>query len=422
VNGTGAIILSVAFVTHQHALLSETDSFGGGTGTLDLQNANDLAAIQNGTVLNGTYSLKLSGVEALSPHPGYFVAAAVTIHSTPASYAVSAYVTDQSAGGAVTSAQSATVSPTGQATWYSTNGELSLNSVNLGLPTHFNLDLWFIDANHFAVTDWNEALYSNSFNVIISGYLTAQPSSPAISGTYAFIEDGATTAAQPQAAGGIFTCASTGTLDVTPLAGTLTTNQAVTAACNAPAAGRGLITLSGAASTGISQFAAYPTVDQGLYLIELDGGSAGTSGASGTGVALQQTLTTPISVSAFSGKYASSFSASTALGDENFAAQIVSDGVSALSGTGDVNSFNSTAAPPAGTPSSSAALSGSFTAGTDGRFPLTLMITSATGQPAPEISTLHSACYIVDAKTCLVLGLDATAPGTGILQFQQSGF
>jgi hypothetical protein len=137
---------------------------------------------------------------------------------------------------------------------------------------------------------------------------------------------------------------------------------------------------------------------------------------------LQQTLTTPISASAFSGKYASSFSASTALGDENFAAQIVSDAVSALSGVGDINSFNATAAPPAGTPSSSAALSGSFTAGTDGRFPLTLMITPATGQPAPEISTLHSACFIVDAKTCLALGLDATAPGTGILQFQQTGF
>ena len=422
VNGTGSIILSVAFVTPQHALLSETDSFGGGTGTLDLQNAADLAAIQNGTVLNGTYSLKLSGVEALNSHPGYFMAAAVTIHSTPASYTMNAYVTDQLAGGAVTSAQTATVSPTGQATWYSTNGELALNSLNLGLPTHFNLDLWFIDANHFAVTDWNDALYSNGLNVIVAGYLTAQPSSPAVSGTYAFTEEGATTAAQPQAAGGIFTCGSTGALDVTPLAGTLTTNQAITAACAAPAAGRSLITFSGAGSTGISQFAAYPTLDQGLYLIELDGGSAGSSGPSGAGVARQQTVAAPISASAFSGKYASSFSASTVLGGETFAAQIVSDGVSALSGVGDINSFNPTAAPPVRTPSSSAALSGSFAAGTDGRFPLTLMITPATGRPPLEISTLHSACYIVDAKTCLVLGLDATAPGTGILQFQQTGF
>jgi hypothetical protein len=423
VNGTGKINLSVVFVTAQHALLSETDSFGGGTGTLDLQNANDLAAaIQNGTVLNATYSLKLLGVEVSSLHPGYFVAGAVTIHSTPASYAVSAYVADQSAGGAVTSVPAATVPQNGQATFYANDGELTLTSVNLGLPTHFNLDLWFIDANHFAVTDWNDALYSNGLNVIISGYMTAQPSPPAISGTFAFTEAGATTAAQPQAVGGIFTCGSTGALDVTPLAGTLTTSQAITAACAAPAAGRGLITLSGAGSTGISQFAAYPTVDQGIYLLELDGGSAGTSGSSGAGLARQQTVAAPISASALSGKYASSFSASTALGDENFAAQIVSDGISALSGVGDINSFNATAALPAGTPSSSAALSGSFTAGTDGRFPLALMITPATGQPAPEISTLHSACYIVDAKTCLLLGLDATAPGTGILQFQQTGF
>jgi hypothetical protein len=355
-------------------------------------------------------------------HPKYFVAAALTIHSSGGSYSETAYIADQSSNGVITSVPFHTVSHNFSNPVPDKNGELALDSVNLGLPTQFNLNAWLIDANHFVVTDWRDSVLGTP-PVIVVGYLVAQPTSPAISGTFAFTEAGATTAAQPQAAGGIFTCGSTGTLDVTPLtgAGTPTTNQAITASCAAPTNGRSLITLSGAGFTGISKFAAYPTLDKGLQLIELDGGTAGTSGPSSAGLALHQTLATPIFASAFSGKYASNFLASTALGLENVVAQIVSNGVSSLSGTADVNSFNATAAPPVGTPSSNAALSGSFTTSNTGRFPLTLTITPAAGQPAPEISIIHPACFIVDANTCLLLGLDATAPGTGILQLQQTG-
>jgi hypothetical protein len=178
--------------------------------------------------------------------------------------------------------------------------------------------------------------------------------------------------------------------------------------------------ITGAGSTGISQFAAYPTVDQGPYLIELDGGAAGTSGPSGAGVAYQQTLSTPISASALSGNYASKFTAATTLGSQAFTGQVISDGISKISGTVDVNSFTTTA-PAAGSPSSNAALSGSFTTGTNGRFPLTFTITPATAQPAPQIPTLNPACYIVDANTCLLLGLDTSAPGVGILRLQNTG-
>jgi hypothetical protein len=420
VNGTGGITLSVAFVTPQHALLSETDTFGSGTGTLDLQNATDLAAFQNRTAgLNGIYSLQLSGVETAAPNPNYFVAAAVTIQSAAGSSSESAYIADQSDKGVITSVPFSPASNAISTIVPDLNGELTFSSVNLGLPTQFNLDAWLIDANHFAITDWRDSA-SGAPPVIVAGYLTAQPSSPAISGTYAFTEAGATTAPQPQAAGGIFTCGSTGTLDVTPLGG-MPASQAITAVCTAPTSGRGLIAFSGTGSSGINHFAAYPTLDQGLDLIELDGGSAGTSGPSGAGVAMQQTLAAPISPASFSGKYASNFSASTTLGLEGFAAQIVSDGVSKLSGATDVNSLNTTVATPVGTPSVGAALTGSFTAGTDGRFPLVLMITPAAGQPAPAFTTINPACYVVDASTCLLLGLDATAPGTGILRLQNTG-
>jgi len=411
--------LSVVFVTPQHALLSETDTFGDATGTLDLQNAADLASFQNGSAgLNGTYSLQLSGTELASHSPGYFVAAALTFQASGASYTLTGSTADLAANGAITSVP---FNATSQAFLNPVQnfGRISLSPLNLGLPKNLNPDLWLIDANHFIVIDWLDAT-SGPF-VLTAGYLTAQPASPSVSGTFAFTEAGATATAQPQVAGGVLTCGSTGTLDVVPLGGTVVNDQPINAICMAPANGRAMITLSGATTAGVSQFAAYPTSDRGLYLIELDGGATGSSGPSGAGLALQQTLSSPISASAFAGQYASSFAATTALGSQTDTAQIISDGVSNVTGGADVNSFNVTAAPPIAAPSPGATLTGSYTAGSDGRFPLALTIVPVAGHPTPQITVLSPACYIVDANTCLLLGLDPSAPGTGILQLQKTG-
>jgi hypothetical protein len=45
----------------------------------------------------------------------------------------------------------------------------------------------------------------------------------------------------------------------------------------------------------------------------------------------------------------------------------------------------------------------------------------AAGQATPQITSLNPACYFVDANTCLLLGLDAAAPGIGVLQLQNTG-
>jgi hypothetical protein len=141
---------------------------------------------------------------------------------------------------------------------------------------------------------------------------------------------------------------------------------------------------------------------------------------------MQQTLTPPIVVSNFSGKYASNFLANTAvasaLGLEAFAGQIVSNGVSLLTGTLDVNSFNIAPPPGKGTPSLNATLTtGSFSAAANGRFPLVLTIGPAAGQSPIQVPSINPVCYILDANTCLLLGLDPTAPGTGILELQNTG-
>ncbi len=425
VNGTGTIVLSVVFVTPNHALISENDTFGSGTGTLDLQNGADLVAFQSGSSgLNGNYALKLTGEEASGSNPPYFLAGAVSFRSSGTTYTETAYIADQSDQGVIHSAQQTGLSiPVGGTGAF---GKISLTPMNLGVPTQFNLDLWLIDANHFVVTDIRDQFFGTP-KVLISGYMVAQPSSPAISGTYAFTEAGESAAPtfKAQAVGGIFTCGSTGTLDLAPLSGPAVNIPTISAACTPPSSGRGLITISNAGTTGISKFVAYPTLDQGLYLLELDGGST-PPGPSGAGVAMQQTLTPPIVVSNFSGKYASNFLANTAvasaLGLEAFAGQIVSNGVSLLTGTVDVNSFNIAPAPGKGTPSLNATLTtGSFSAAANGRFPLMLTIGPAAGQPLIQVPSINPVCYILDANTCLLLGLDPTAPGTGILELQNTG-
>jgi hypothetical protein len=253
--------------------------------------------------------------------------------------------------------------------------------------------------------------------VIIIGNMVAQPATPTITRSFVFTESGANTAAQQQVAGGVIACGGTGVLDVVPLGAAATLNQPITSTCGAPAAGRAVISIAGAGSTGITKFAAYPTVDRSLQLIELDGGSTGPTGA---GVALQQT-SSAITAAAIHGDYGGEYSERTARGTETFGGQVILNGVSGVSGTADVNSFNATATPPTGTSSLGASLTGAFVANANGRFPMTFTITPAAGQPAPEFGTINTACYIMDANTCLLLGLDNTAPGTGILQMQKTG-
>lgn len=433
------LTLSVVFVTvqldpatgkvlHEHALVAETDAFGDATGTLDLQDTAALGFLGLNAALNGTYSLQLSGT------PGFFVDAALNMQpsSLSAQYCTLArYTADQSRNGVITSVSNATASQTFTScnlSSASSGGRLTLNSVNLGLPASFSLDVWFIDANHFVVTD------PYVLTPLVGGYLTAQPATSALPATpLAFTESGATTASvtsagQPQVAGGVLTCGgSNGSLDVVPLNGTALTGQQISATCgSADPNGRSLITITGAGSSGISQFAAYPTVDGSFYLLELDGGvvgtsGAGTSGPSGAGVAYTQNASGPISASIFNGAYAAQFAATTQPGFQAFTGKIISDGTSAINGTVDVNSFTTSPASGTGGPSAGASLTGSFTTSSNGRFPLTFTITPTSGQPTPQITTLNAACYIVDPNTCLLLGLDATAPGTGILLLQNTG-
>jgi hypothetical protein len=265
-----------------------------------------------------------------------------------------------------------------------------------------------IDASHFAVIGVTSDGKNN-----FAGYLVAEPASPTLSGTYGFTENGASangasasTPSKPLAVGGIFTCGATGVLDVAG-AGTATTNQPINAACvNPTAAGRGTIAISGAGSTNVASFAAYPTVDSTLQLIELDGGSAGSSGPVGAGVAYPQTVTSPTG-SVFDGSYGADFVNYGSTDDLSFVGLLAADGNSTLTGTVDENTVQ--ISPATATPTTGVTATGSFNANANGRF------TGSLTEPAP----INGAFYVLSNSEILFLETDSATPGTGALELQQ---
>jgi hypothetical protein len=397
------ITFSLTFVTPTHALIAESDGFGNATGTLDLQNATDLAAFQNSNSgLNGTYTLIASGAQS-TPANQFFLGSAMTFNTTNGTTKETGAVGDESVNGVVTANTASTSLP---ARVYSTNpdqyghmfGGQNGNTIDAGV-TSVKMDGYMIDANHFAVIGITSDGQNN-----FAGYLVAQPATPALSGTYGFIENGASATAAPLAVGGVFTCGSTGTLDVVG-AGAATTDQPITAACvNPTTAGRGTIAISGAGSTGVNSFAVYPTVDSNLQLIEIDASSAGPVG---TGVAYPQTAASP-AASIFDGSYGVDFVNYGSSDDLSFVGLLASDGASALAGTVDENDFQ--LSPATASPTTGVAASGSFTAGANGRF------TGSLAGIAP--TSISGAFYVLSNNTILFLETDDATPGAGVLELQ----
>jgi hypothetical protein len=408
----GAITLSLDMVSPTHALLSESDSFGSGTGTLDYQNAADVAAYANYTThLNGSYALLASGYSMNAPYTAqYMIAGALnftaqptgmnstsilTLNSVADDYSMNGVVT---ANGSYASAQTAAGSYMVITDTYGFDLQGFAFYLNSATSDQVELYGYLIDASHMAVIGDNMGSPDYSFG----GTLVAQPSTtPTVAGnTYAFTTTGATTAGAQQVSGGVFTCGGSGVLDVAG-GGAATTNQAITAAaCTVPSGGRGTISFTGTGSTGVQNFAVYPTVDAGLQLIEIDG-----SGPSGAGTAWHQTAS-----STLNGAYASKFRAYTSTGELSYAGEVTAAS-GAVTGAVDASAFDTANATT--TQTSDATLTGAYTTNASGRFPYTFGISGVTS------SNLGAVLYVIDSSNALILETDANSPGIGVLQLQQ---
>ena len=400
--------LDVDFIDADHAVLTEADGIGTGTGMLIRQNLSDVATALSptGVSLSGSYTLTLNGANRENPTETLFLGGALT--ATPSSGGLStetSFVGDADYAGSTLSNVSATTQPT-LGSSYDAYGRTSLGTVDLGASIFQygtsslqTLAAYMVDKNHYILIQ-----DTDNFSVT-SGYLTAQPASPSISGGYAFTEAGVSASNAPMAAGGVFTCGSTGTMDVTTQGGTPQSKASIQATCTAPSNGRGLVSVTGTTG-GISKFAAYPTTDMGLQLVEID-----SNGPAGAGVAWPQ-QTTAISASTLNGVYASDLLINNTAGLESVVAPISADGVSSVSSTSGSQEADtsqlmlstSSVVPVLNTP-----LTGTYNADASGRFSGSLNLAG---------STLSTEYYVADASHTLLMTTDAANPGTGIMRKQ----
>jgi hypothetical protein len=423
----GQQIFSLAVVDSKHVFMEEFDGslpfnianspiteqpFGSTLrGELDLQHTSDF-----GIAPSGPYAFALTQAGHVSPYAGYYGG----VLNADSSGNITSFAIDRYLDGATTSIASGLCG----AQSFSTVDSFGYGTVSIG---PYCLNYFLVDSAHLIVIG-----SSNSDGTgLPGGHVYSQPATmPSFAGTYIFTLAGSTPlfstgggviGITPQALGGWVTSDTNGNLN-----GNLDTNKngvllsaPVSGTLVASAVpGRWLMTLGGA---GASSFALYPT-SSGLLIFQLDFGKSGT----GT-VALQSS-----SAPSISGNYAVGMQQPgginvgrpTNLGLEvgawaDISGQIIASNSSTLSGTVDIDQIDGVFQGPSGniwTQTPDQAVTGSFSAGAQGRFTGSITINQVVTTPG-QLGTLNVILYVIDSSHVMLLQDDST-PATGLLQSQ----
>jgi len=374
----GAQTMSFAVVNSRHSLITEFDSSATSSGSLDLQSP--AGFLQSS--ISGGYAFALSGVDPTKPGSVALDRGGVLTADGAGNFInVAADVND---GGTVSAN-----SPVGT---YTTPDSFGRGTASLGSSS-------FI---YYMVNSSTLRLLETDSNGLTAGAALAQGSGPfsntSLSGNFAFTVAGKS-ATGSLVGGGLFTSDGNGNItssvvDVNDVGAV--TNGTPLGTYTVASNGRGTLTLATGGVGGLSQFAVYLTQNQGVLIFELD------SGLTSSGTAWAQTGA--ISASTFKGNYSANFDGNSS-GEVDFVGQVVSDGVSALSGKVDINQYGSSTLTPGAT------LTGTFAANSSGRFTGTLD-TSPTG-------TRQEIFYVVNSSTALFIDVDGNSEGSGLLQLQQ---
>jgi len=374
----GAQTMHCAVVNSRHALITEFDSSATSSGSLDLQSP--AGFLQSS--ISGGYAFAFSGVDPTKQ--GSVALGRGGVLTADGAGNLTNVTADVNDGGTISAN-----SPVGT---YSALDSFGRGTANLGTST-------FV---YYMVNSSTLRLVETDSNGLTAGSALAQGSGPfsnaSLSGNFAFTVAGKS-ATGSLVAGGLFTTDGNGNITTSVVdvndAGAVT-NGTPTGAYAVASNGRATLTLNTGGVGGLSQFAVYLTQNQGALIFELD------SGLTSSGAVWAQTGA--VSASTFKGNYSANFDGNSN-GELDWVGQVVSDGVSALSGTVDVNQFASSALTP------DAAVTGTFTANSSGRFTGTLDM-SPTG-------TRQEIFYVVNSSTALFIDVDSNSEGSGLLQLQQ---
>jgi hypothetical protein len=372
----GNSVIDFVIVAGGHALITRFDANAAGSGTIDQQTT---SAFSN-TALAGTFAFSVSGIDGAN-NP---LAVAGNFTSNAAGNITSG-VNDSNDNGAVSTNNALTgaipVNSNGR-------GAATVNTISGTLTFAF----YVVDANHLKLVEVDNApvLGGDAFRQ------TGPFSNASVSGPFAFTIAGADIISLgPFAAGGVLTSDGAGNItsgveDFND-AGTVTSNVGLTGTYTIASNGRGTLTI--ATGAGTFNFVAYPS-SGGVLVLETDLRFV----TSGTG--LQQS--TPFTAGAVSGIYGLNFTGVSSSGGElDSIAQFNADGASNISGIIDLNNNGGITF---GQP-----LSGTFSAASNGRFPLTLQT---------PLGTQHMVMYMVSSTRALFVEMDSDIVAAGDIRHQ----
>jgi hypothetical protein len=400
----GTIHLDFVLNSTSGGLVSEYDTFGSGSGTLELQTA------VTQTDVAGNYAYSVSGENVAAADPlAYAQAGAFTLSSTGAFAANSGVydLTEWDLENGTSAANVANTSLTGASTLTvgtgTTPGQASFTDPS---GNTYTFDVFAISSSDLKLfeTDATFSAVGDAFP-----QATSLPS-----GTLAFTMNGVDSSVAPLSMGGLLTFSGTsitggiedyndGALDAASGTG-LTTNSAVLGSFNNPlVGGRATLQLTGffngAASglNGTDSFAAYPTTN-GTLLLEIDG--AGIT----AGNALPQSNTSFASAQGYAVDVSGLNVATSSIYEEDDIAEFTSTSTG-FSGLVDVNDEGQTFFDKT--------FDGTYSSVTTGRYQFTA--NSSSG-----FNGVSGAVYTVDGSTLLFVEGDNFQVGTGTLQVQNA--
>jgi hypothetical protein len=384
-SGFPKLVFDFVLQDNSHGLVTEFDTFGSGSGTLDLQSS--------GVTPAGSYAFILSGAS----YTGSAWAAAGNFAYTGGSIAG---LEDINEGGLL-NYNSEALSGSFSVGPSSTPATTLVTPV---FPGGMLFDVFAIDADHFKLIEMDT-------NATLSGDAFSQSTAALPTGSIAFTLSGllgAGTSAVPFAAGGIMTNSSgtvSGTEDYSEGSTASTTSGPFTAAFTAGGTGR--YTLGSFATfVGGGSYAAYPS-SGGLLLVEID-----TAGVT-SGAAFAQTSTT----FAPDG-YGLNLSGTNLGAATGSAAEVddIAEFTASSSGSTVTGIIDENYAPGASGPIFDLALSGNYTAPVSGRG--TLVATAGTNSNSTLNGGFGLTFYTVDGTTFPFIENDGGQVAAGVFVLQ----
>jgi hypothetical protein len=383
----GSITLDFALQSNSHAVVTEFDGFGTGSGTMDI--------VPN-TVAQSALSNLTFGLSGVGPSSSFAVVGSLSVDPTGL---VTVGVQDSNNGGTPATSSITPITSFVTVGTGTTPGTAMLVTSN-GPLTY---DVYAVDTTHLKFVETDSVFFASGDAYVPATAIPTQ--------TLAYTMAGFDTIGFPMAMGGFLPVSSSATIaagveDFND-GGTPGTGTSVGGSFTPLTGGRSVLTITGFVNgapndvAGSYNFAAYPFVSNGItgiQLLDIDSGLL-TSGVayaqSGTSVAASQGYALNLSALNFGG---------SSLFEEDDIAEFITTST-AFSGAVDLNDEPVLLSNPL---NFKQALNGTYSV--DG-----------TGRGIATSNFFNFNLYVVNSSTALIFETDSTQAGTGVMELQGNG-